>query len=154
MRYLRRYGAWAAAVLAGVVIVAALGGWLLLRASLPNLDGRAAQSGLHAEVRVSRDAVGVPTITAQNRGDLAFALVYVHAQDRFFQMDLLRRAASGELAALLGPALLPADRELRRHRFRDGAERALASLDAPSRALLDAYADGANAGLAALRARP
>src|SRR5271155_654150 len=150
----RRLGALTAAVLAGLVIVAALAGWLVLRASLPNLDGSAAHLGVHAEVRVSRDAIGVPTITAQNRADLAFALGYVHAQDRFFQMDLLRRAAAGELAALLGPALLPADRELRRHRFRDVAERAVASLDAPNRALLDAYADGANAGLAALRARP
>jgi len=144
----------ATVILAGAVMVAALAGWLVLRASLPRLDGRAARSGVHAEVRVSRDAAGVPTITAQNRSDLAFALGYVHAQDRFFQMDLLRRAAAGELAALLGPALLPADRELRRHRFRDVAERAVASLDAPSRALLDAYANGANAGLSALRARP
>jgi penicillin amidase len=150
----RRFGAMAAAGLVGVVLAAALAGWLVLRASLPRLDGRTARTGVQAEVRVSRDAVGVPTITAQNRGDLAFALGYLHAQDRFFQMDLLRRAAAGELAALLGPALLPADRELRRHRFRDVAERAVASLDAPSRALLDAYANGANAGLSALRARP
>jgi penicillin G amidase len=149
-----RFGALTAVVLAGVAIVAVLAGWLVLRASLPSLDGHAVRTGVHAEVRVSRDAAGVPTITAQNRSDLAFALGYLHAQDRFFQMDLLRRAAAGELAALLGPALLPADRELRRHRFRDVAERAVASLDAPSRALLDAYANGANAGLSALRARP
>ena len=69
-------------------------------------------------------------------------------------MDLLRRAAAGELAALLGPTLLPADRELRRHRFRDVARNAVASLDAPTRAVLDAYVNGANAGLRALHARP
>ena len=150
----RRLVVLAVVVPAATIMVAALAAWLVLRASLPRLDGRAARSGVHAEVRVSRDAAGVPTLTAQNRSDLAFALGYVHAQDRFFQMDLLRRAAAGELAALLGPALLPADRELRRHRFRDVAERAVANLDARSRTLLDAYADGANAGLSALRARP
>src|ERR1700677_3883470 len=154
MRRGLRIGAVAAGLLIGAALLGTLAAWLVLRASLPTLDGRAARSGVHASVRVDRDADGVPTITAQNRGDLAFALGYLHAQDRFFQMDLLRRAAAGELAALLGPSMLPADRDLRRHRFRDVAERAVASLDAPSRALLDAYANGANAGLSTLRARP
>jgi penicillin amidase len=150
----RRFGAVAGIVLVGAVLLAILAAWLVLRASLPTLDGRSARTGVHASVRVDRDADGVPSITAQNRGDLAFALGYLHAQDRFFQMDLLRRAAAGELAALLGPSLLPADRELRRHRFRDVARNAVASLDAPTRAVLDAYVNGANAGLRALRARP
>jgi penicillin amidase len=150
----RRIGAVAVGVVVGALLLATLAAWLVLRASLPTLDGRIAGTGVHAGVRVDRDADGVPSITAQNRGDLAFALGYLHAQDRFFQMDLLRRAAAGELAALLGPALLPADRDLRRHRFRDVARNAVASLDAPTRAVLDAYVNGANAGLRALRARP
>src|SRR3984957_15772961 len=150
----RRIGAAAGVLLVGAVLLASLAAWLVLRASLPILDGRAAHTGVHANVRVNRDAEGVPSITAQNRGDLAFALGYLHAQDRFFQMDLLRRAAAGELAALLGPALLPTDRELRRHRFRNVARNAVASLDAPTRAVLDAYVNGANAGLGALRSRP
>jgi penicillin G amidase len=149
-----RIGAVAGIVPVGAVLLATLAAWLVLRASLPTLDGRAARTGVHASVRVERDADGVPSITAQNRSDLAFALGYLHAQDRFFQMDLLRRAAAGELAALLGPPMLPADRELRRHRFRDVARSAVASLDAPTRAVLDAYVNGANAGLRALRARP
>ena len=150
----RRIVAAAGVLLVGAVLLASLAAWLVLRASLPILDGRAAHTGVHANVRVNRDAEGVPSITAQNRGDLAFALGYLHAQDRFFQMDLLRRAAAGELAALLGPSLLPSDRELRRHRFRDVARNAVASLDAPTRAVLDAYASGANAGLRALHSRP
>jgi penicillin amidase len=154
MRRGLRIAAVAFLFLAGVAVLAALAAWLTLRASLPALDGRAPGSGVSAGVRVDRDADGVPSITAQNRGDLAFALGYLHAQDRFFQMDLLRRAAAGELAALLGPALLPVDRHLRRHRFRDVAKSAVANLDAPTRAVLDAYVSGANAGLAALHARP
>jgi penicillin amidase len=150
----RRIAAGAGMVLAGAVALATLGAWLVLRASLPILDGHEARTGVHADVSVDRDADGVPTITAENRNDLAFALGYLHAQDRFFQMDLLRRAAAGELAALLGPTLLSADRELRRHRFRDVARTAVANLDAPTRAVVDAYVTGANTGLRALRARP
>jgi penicillin amidase len=154
MRRGLRISTVAGIVLVGALLLTTLAAWLVLRASLPTLDGRAARTGVHASVRVDRDADGVPTITAQNRNDLAFALGYLHAQDRFFQMDLLRRAAAGELAALLGAALLPDDRELRRHRFRDVARTAVASLDAPTRAVLDAYVNGANAGLRALHARP
>jgi penicillin amidase len=150
----RRIGAAAGIFLVGALLLATLAAWLVLRASLPALDGRAAHTGVQANVRVERDTDGVPSITAQNRNDLAFGLGYLHAQDRFFQMDLLRRAAAGELAALLGPTLLATDRELRRHRFRDVARNAVASLDAPTRAVLDAYVNGANAGLRALQARP
>ncbi len=150
----RRIAAVAGMILVGAVALASLAAWLVLRASLPILDGHAARTGVHANVSVDRDADGVPTITAQNRTDLALALGYLHAQDRFFQMDLLRRAAAGELAALLGPPLLATDRELRRHRFRDVARSAVANLDAPTRAVLDAYVNGANAGLRALPARP
>ena len=153
MRRGLRVGAFTGIVLIGALSLAAFAAWLMLRASLPILDGQA-RAGVHASVRVDRDADGVPTITARSRDDLAFGLGYLHAQDRFFQMDLLRRAAAGELAALLGPALLPADRELRRHRFRNVARDAVASLDAPTRAILDAYASGANAGLRALHSRP
>ena len=66
---------------------------------------------------MTRDAQGVPTIRGSDRGDVAWATGFVHAQERFFQMDLLRRAGAGELAALLGKTLLPVDRERRIHRF-------------------------------------
>ncbi|MGO9514665.1 MAG: penicillin acylase family protein [Steroidobacteraceae bacterium] len=146
---------WAtAALLAGALLMAAAAAWLTLRASLPTIDGQAALPGLAARVSIERDAAGVPTITAQSRADLARGLGYVHGQDRFFQMDLLRRAAAGELSALLGPSLLPTDRQLRVHRFREVARAIVAALDAPSRALLDAYVAGVNAGIASLRSRP
>lgn len=129
-------------------------GWLALRASLPELDGTQVLAGLGAEVRIERDAQGVPVLRGADRADVARATGFVHAQDRFFQMDLTRRAAAGELAALLGPALLDSDRRLRLHRFRARARSVLAAMPPGERALLEAYAEGVNAGLAALGARP
>jgi penicillin amidase len=143
-----------AALVAVIAAAAALTAWLTLRASLPALDGRTVLPGLTAAVSIERDAAGVPTITAQGRADLARGLGFVHGQDRYFQMDLLRRAAAGELSALLGPALLDADRHLRVHRFRAVARAVVSGLDARDRALLDAYVAGVNAGLASLRSRP
>jgi penicillin amidase len=138
-----------------ILPVAALaGGWWLLHASLPSLDGQRAVAGLSAPVSVTRDAGGVPTLTATSRPDLARGLGFIHAQERFFQMDLLRRAGAGELSALVGPAALDVDRARRLHRFRARAGAVLASLPASDRALLRAYADGVNAGLAALGHAP
>ena len=154
MRHALRWVGLAAATLGVLLIALAVAAWLTLRASMPTIDGRATLPGLTGPVSIERDIAGVPTITAHNRNDLARALGYVHGQDRYFQMDLLRRAAAGELSALFGPSLLSADRQLRPHRFRAVARAALASQDAPTRALLDAYAAGVNAGLASLRGRP
>jgi len=127
-----------------------------LQASLPQLEGELALQGvaMTAPVRVERDALGVVTLHAENRQDLAVATGFLHAQDRFFQMDLMRRQAAGELAALVGPAALPLDREARVHRFRSRAERALEQLSTLERELLQSYATGVNAGLASLGARP
>ena len=136
------------------VLVLAAGGWLWLRSSLPALDGEMAVRGLTAPATVERDAHGVPTVTASSREDLARATGFVHAQDRYFQMDLLRRKAAGELSALFGSAAVEADRRLRIHRFRALAENAVAQGPASDRAIVEAYAEGVNAGLAALGARP
>lgn len=133
---------------------ASVGGYAWLHASLPVLTGEVPLPGLAAAVTVERDSLGVPTITASSRLDAARALGFVHAQERFFQMDLLRRAAAGELSALLGPATVEADRTLRPHRFRDRARDVLATLPEGERAMLEAYAEGVNAGLSALDARP
>jgi len=141
------------AVLA-LLLLASLVVWLYLRASLAQLDGERHTAGLAAEVRVERDADGVPLITGANRLDVAYATGFVHAQERFFQMDLLRRTAAGELAELFGPKALPLDRANRLHRFRARAEAAFARLPAPDRALLERYAAGANVGVDALGARP
>lgn len=141
-----------------VVLVVAAGaglyGWWMLRGSLPALDGERPLAGLSAEARVERDALGVPAIRGATRIDVARATGFVHAQDRYFQMDLMRRSAAGSLAELIGPVLVEADRAVRRNRFRAFAERALRDATPDDRALLEAYANGVNAGLAALRQPP
>jgi penicillin G amidase len=138
------------------LVLVVLGFWLhsQLSGSLPKLEGRMTLQNISSPVTVERDALGIPTITAKNRIDLAVATGFVHAQDRFFQMDLLRRNAAGELAALVGPSQLDADRNIRRNRFRDVARRILASGGEEDRAIVDAYAEGVNAGLARLAVKP
>src|SRR5687768_15561998 len=81
-----------------LVLVACLWGFLQLRASLPRLQGILTVTGLSASVTIARDAQGVPTLVGRSRADLAFALGYLHAQERFFQMDGQRRSAAGELS--------------------------------------------------------
>ncbi len=138
-----------------VLLLFALGSiWLLLRSSLPQLQGELALPGLSAPVSIARDDNGTVTVEAANERDMARALGYVHAQERYFEMDLMRRAAAGELAELFGPAALPLDRKMRMHRLR---ARTQANLDAAlgdKRAAMEAYRDGVNAGLSALKARP
>ncbi|MGJ4940321.1 penicillin acylase family protein [Bradyrhizobium sp. HKCCYLS1011] len=138
-------------VLAAAAFVAA---WITLRASLPQLDGVVHASELSANVAVDRDALGVPTIRGADRGDLAYATGFLHAQDRFFQMDLLRRTAAGELAELFGPAALELDRRHRLYQFRKRAAAALAAAPPDERRVIDLYTRGVNDGLNALFARP
>jgi len=149
MRTLKLIGAAAA-----VMVLAALGSvYGLLRASLPHLDGRL-NANVSAPVRITRDARGVPTIEAANRIDLAYATGFVHGQDRFFQMDLTRRLAAGELSELFGKVALEQDRRTRLFRFRGLAEIVVSQATPEQRAVLDAYARGVNAGLDNLGARP
>ncbi|RZA33671.1 MAG: penicillin acylase family protein [Lysobacteraceae bacterium] len=153
----RRWTTWTLRGLAGLlvlVLLALAAGWLYLRASLAQLDGERKAPGLAAAVTVARDAAGVPLISGASRADLAYATGFIHAQERFFQMDLLRRTAAGELAELFGPRALPLDRSRRLHRFRARAQLALARLPAGERALLDRYVAGVNDGIKALRAQP
>ncbi|MDO8543105.1 MAG: penicillin acylase family protein [Opitutaceae bacterium] len=139
-----------------VVIALLMVGWFYwrMRASLPQLDGESRLAGLDATVTIERDALGVPTIRGQNRREVARGLGWLHAQDRYFQMDLLRRSAAGELAELFGKRVLPRDRATRMHGFRKLAEQVVAQLPATDRAILEAYAAGVNAGLAASPSRP
>jgi penicillin amidase len=131
-----------------------LGAWLFLRASLAQLDGKRSAPLLNSTVTVERDANGVPTISGANRTDLAYATGFVHGQERFFQMDLLRRSAAGELADLFGPKALPLDRAHRLHRFRTRAAEVLARLKPEERRFVELYVAGVNDGVNALRARP
>jgi penicillin amidase len=148
---------WLLRLLCGLFVLlalAALGVWLYLRASLARLDGEVAAPGLSAPVTVARDAHGVPLISGAQRADIAYATGYVHAQERFFQMDLLRRVGAGELAELFGARALPRDRANRLHRFRARVEASLKLLDPADRLLLERYVAGVNAGLGALGANP
>ena len=149
-RWLRR-GAFALLVLAAAF--ALLATWLL-RGSLPTLEGTLALPGLSAPVSVSRDANGTVTIDAANQHDALRALGYVHAQERYFEMDLLRRTAAGELSALFGEIAVDTDKRHRLHRMRARVSRDMDAITGSQRSQLQAYADGVNAGLATLRVRP
>lgn len=149
-KWLRR----AAAAALALVAAAALLLWLSLRASLPALDGEVALAGLSAPVAIQRDALGVVTIDAAGETDAMRALGYVHAQERYFEMDLLRRTAAGELAELFGPIAVDTDRAHRLHRLRARVDADLDRVVGDRAGQLAAYVDGANAGLAGLSARP
>ncbi len=126
----------------------AAGIWLAWTVSrtLPERDGSVAISGLKAPVTVRYDERGVPHIRADNEIDLYRALGYVHAQDRLFQMELMRRLANGELAEILGPALLDTDRLFRTLGLRQHAQQRAAQMDRSqaSSLALAAYLDGIN----------
>ncbi len=141
-----------------ILVVVAIGtaAWFYsrVRASLPELEGTEKLPGLSAKVTIERDALGVPTVRGENRVDVARALGFLHGQDRFFQMDVLRRVSAGELAALFGQRGVVLDRARRIHDFRTRARLTVAALPAADRVLIDAYTAGVNAGLSSLGARP
>src|ERR1700744_4556288 len=138
-------------VLAALLVAIAL--WEVHR-SVPTLDGQARVGGLKSSVTIARDERGTAVIQGANRLDVARGLGFVHAQERFFEMDLTRRSAAGELSARFGPVALEHDRQRRTHRLRAMLTARLATMAPDERALLQAYADGVNAGLAQLGARP
>ncbi len=128
-----------------VAALAGLAGWWTLRRSLPQFDGTIYVPGLHAPVEVDRDALGVPHIRAQSLDDLLVAQGYVVAQDRLWQMDLLRRAAAGELSEIFGAVAVDHDVESRTLGFTQAADAALAAMPPDRRGMLEAYARGVNA---------
>jgi penicillin amidase len=135
-------------------VVAAVVIYFVLHNSLPQLDGVIVSDRLSSDVTIERDASGIPTISATNRADLAYATGFVHGQDRFFSMDLTRRKAAGELAEIVGEAAIPLDKQSRIHRFRARANRVLHKLSPTENQILQAYADGVNDGLDGLGAKP
>lgn len=137
-----------------VIALAAIVAWLGLRMSLPQLDGEIIVSGTNAAATIDRDAEGITTITAGSRADLAFATGFAHAQDRFFQMDLIRRQAAGELSEIIGERAVAADKRFRFHRFRSRARHALEQVSQRERQIVESYAAGVNEGLRSLDARP
>ncbi|HVO58715.1 MAG TPA: penicillin acylase family protein [Dongiaceae bacterium] len=141
MRIALRIVGWL--LLATLLAAGGLAWWLFLR-PLPQVDGTASLPGLQSQVTVDRDAWGVPHIKAASLADLAEAQGYVTAQDRLWQMDLLRRVGRGQLSEIVGPAALPLDKKFRLLRFSAAAEREAANLDEESRVAMEAYARGVN----------
>jgi penicillin amidase len=141
LRVILRIFYWILAIL--VMAIAASAWWYIYR-PLPQIDGRAALAGLTQEVTVERDLWGVPHIRAASVEDLAEAQGYVMAQDRLWQMDLLRRAARGQLSEILGPRTLLIDEEFRTNGFARSAERDTTLLDPESQKMMEAYSRGVN----------
>ncbi len=113
--------------------------------SFPQTEGELQAEGLNAPVDVVRDEMGIPHIYAENMHDLFFAQGYVHAQDRFWQMDFWRHVGSGRLSEMFGESQLDTDKFLRTMGWRAVAEMEYEALDPLSRDILDAYTEGVNA---------
>jgi penicillin amidase len=128
-----------------ILVGAALYLWFVVHSALPQLDGRLQVAGLSAPVTVTRDGHGVPTIEAASLEDLFFAQGFVTAQDRLWQMDVMRRFGSGELSEILGEDTLALDREQRILGLRAAAKKSLAMANPRDRAFFEAYARGVNA---------
>jgi penicillin amidase len=141
---LRKFFRWSSWIAAILVLAAGAVVWWYVYRPLPQLDGSVKVAGLQQEVRVERDTWGVPHIRAASLADMVEAEGYVMAQDRLWQMDLLRRVAHGELSEILGDKLLPVDRRFRTLGFSRAAERDMAQMDAETREIMEAYARGVN----------
>ncbi|MGF1477371.1 MAG: penicillin acylase family protein [Geminicoccaceae bacterium] len=130
-------------VLAGLVVAGAI----VVQSSLPVTRGQVTVEGLGQTVLISRDRYGVPLIEAADEQDAYFAIGFLHAQDRLWQMEMQRRLASGRLAEIFGSVALPFDRFMRLMRFQSLVESSFAAMRDDSRRLLEAYAAGVNAFL-------
>ena len=147
MKWLRR----SLYVVSGLVLLAAVvgvGGYLWLRSSLPETSGSIAVPRLGAKVEILRDGDGIVTIRAQSEADAYYALGFVHAQDRLFQMDMMRRWGAGRLSEVVGAAAADTDKFMRILGFYRLAEASLAKLPNEMRVTMEAYAAGVNAFLA------
>jgi penicillin G amidase len=138
---------WALAVVS-IVLIATVGLLLWYRqASLPEHEGTLRVDSLSHAVRITRDEAGVPTISAQSEADALFALGFVHAQDRLWQIEFDRRIGQGRVAEIVGPAGVGTDRFLRTLGIYRQAQAMALELDPESRALVEAYCAGINAYL-------
>ncbi len=148
-RALRLTLTWLAAALVVVLVAVVVVVQVFLRRPFPEYEGTVALTGMDGTVRVLRDEQGVPQIYATTTGDLFRALGYVHAQDRFFEMDVRRHVTAGRLSELVGESTdaLEADAVVRTLGWRRVAEQEMSLLSSNTRAVLDAYSAGVNAYL-------
>ena len=135
-------------VLLIVILITPLAGWLWLRRSLPQVNGKVTVAGLSGAVEIVRDRNGIPYIYGKTDHDAFFALGYVHAQDRLWQMELQRRIGAGRLSEVLGDATIETDQFLRTLGVYRAAEASWPALAPEAQSALQAYADGVNTFLA------
>ncbi len=146
-----RIGRIAFLVVAAVVVIAVAAAFFLtwtIQRSFPQTSGELSLKGLEKSVTVERDDRGIPTITASTAEDLLFAQGFVHAQDRFFEMDFRRHVTSGRVSEMFGASQVGTDKFLRTLGWRAVAEQEVAALDETTLGYYQAYADGVNAYLA------
>src|SRR5690606_24093341 len=145
-----RIGRIAFLVVAALVVIAVAAAFFLtwtIQRSFPQTSGELSLKGLDESVTVQRDDRGIPTITASTSEDLLFAQGFVHAQDRFFEMDFRRHVTSGRVAEMLGASQVGTDKFLRTLGWRAVAEQEVEALDETTLGYYQAYADGVNAYL-------
>jgi penicillin amidase len=154
MRPLLKWVGFGVLGLVAVATVAVGGGYLWLRSSLPQLDGTVPVAGLSTQVTIERDDRGIPTIRAANLDDAAFALGFAHAQDRLFQMDMMRRVGAGRLSEVVGAQALPVDKLMRTLGLYATAQKQAEDASPQLKQVLAAYTAGVNAFLAEGRTLP
>ena len=144
-----------AVLLAGLLALAAAGLFIYGRQSMPLIDGNVVAQGLRGEVRIARDAMGIPSITASSTEDAMFGLGFAHAQDRLWQLETHKRIGAGRLAQAFGGPALESDKFLRSLGVQRAASRQWDSAGPQVRAAVVAYAAGVNAFInGSIRARP
>ncbi|HED37047.1 MAG TPA: penicillin acylase family protein, partial [Ignavibacteria bacterium] len=134
-------------ITASLIILIIVGGiifYSMLKQSLPKYTGIVSSGKIFSEIKIYRDSMGVPYIFAKDDEDAAFALGYVHAQDRLFSMDLMRRAGEGRLSEIFGPKTLPFDEMFRTVGIERTAKKLWNHISPTSRKLLQAYCNGVN----------
>lgn len=141
-------------ILLGLVILGTGTGFLVLRNSIPLLDGEVILNHLSAPVTITSDQHGIPVITANNRIDALRALGYASARDRLFQMDLMRRKNAGRLAELFGQMAVKSDVKVRNYGFYQLAKTVAAKLPPKHKRYLEAYAEGVNGFIGTANALP
>ena len=151
MKWIRRF----AALVLLLVLAVAAAGWIYTRQAAPQVDGNLTLSGPHADIRIERDANGIPTIKGGSVDDVLFGLGFVHAQDRLWQLETHKRIGSGRLAEAFGEPALETDKFLRALGVKRAAKVQWAHSSAQAKAAINAYTAGVNAYLAhAMKARP
>src|SRR2546426_5612320 len=145
---MRRLLKFALTVIVVPILIGAVVAYVLLRRSLPALDGTVEVAGLAAPIEIIRDADAIPHIFAANKNDALFGLGYVHAQDRLWQMEFQRRIGFGRLSEIFGPAVVPQDRFLRTVGFGRAARAAWTTMPEEARRQVEAYVAGVNAFIA------